>query len=504
MTTTFSWKGKVVKQTAVIDQARAVIGEQWTIDLPSSELEFLHGDTGPNVSTAETIEPDPSDPKRSICTSVQQFDNGPQIKFEQLVKSAHDGTSDIEIDGPVEDQLAVRSMLHYLRTSISPSGNMAISPFGLSNDLYYGHVFWDADIWVFPALALLEPDRAARIPAYRWRTREQAMRNAEAWVKSGRPTGGKPLGAISSMIMTGAKYAWESSVSGKETVPGPSKFEDHITGDVAWSMDLAASLGLAPESQADAIRKAANTFFSLRRTNGKDGLFSIPDTMSPDENHIGDDDLYTNLLAQYVATGGRVWGDPIYHLPKDNQSFLTYEGDPLRGYKQAAAVLSIYPLQYPPAEAQAKVMMDRFADKVTKNGPAMSDAIHALIWARLGESDKAYAIWRDSWQPFTTSPLMLFGEKRSRARTYFTTGAGGCLQTVLYGFLGVRIDTKKLPGSQWSTPLENGRIVSIKPNLPKAWNRITVRGLSILGQRYDVVADQKSVQVTRQQSGVRE
>ena len=441
---------------------------------------------------------------KSVCTSVQQFDSGPQIKFAQLLKSARDGSSDIEIDGPVEDQLAVRSMLHYLRDSISPTGNMAISPFGLSNDLYYGHVFWDADIWVFPALALLEPERAARIPAYRWRTREQAMRNAEAWVKGGRPTGGKPLGAISSMVTTGVKYAWESSVTGKETVPGPSKFEDHITGDVAWSMDLAASLGLAPEGQADAIRKAANTFFTLRRTSGKDGLFSIPGTMSPDENHIGDDDLYTNVLAQYVATGGRVWGDPIYHLPKDSQSFLTYEGDPLRAYKQAAAVLTIYPVQYPPAEAQAKVMMDRFADKVTKNGPAMSDAIHALIWARLGESDKAYATWRDSWQPFTTSPLMLFSEKRSRARTYFTTGAGGCLQTVLYGFLGVRIDTKLLPGAQWSKPLENGRILSIKPNLPKAWNRITVRGLSILGQRYDVVADRSSVRVTRQTSGVRE
>jgi trehalose/maltose hydrolase-like predicted phosphorylase len=199
-----------------------------------------------------------------------------------------------------------------------------------------------------------------------------------------------------------------------------------------------------------------------------------------------------------------VWGDPIYHLPKDSQSFLTYEGDPLRAYKQAAAVLTIYPLQYPPAEAQARVMMDRFADKVTKNGPAMSDAIHALIWARLGESEKAYTTWRDGWQPFTTSPLMLFSEKRSRARTYFTTGAGGCLQTVLYGFLGVRIDTKVLPGTQWSIPLENGRILSIKPNLPKAWNRITVRGLSILGQRYDVVADRSSVRVTRQTSGVRE
>src|SRR5690606_25073555 len=113
-----------------------------------------------------------------------------------------------------------------------------------------------------------------------------------------------------------------------------------------------------------------------------------------------------------------VWpAKPTYKLPQDDKTFLTYDNDALRGYKQAAAVLSIYPLQYPPAEEQARAMMERFADKVTRNGPAMTDSIHAIIWARLGEKEKAYQAWHDSWKPFVKPPFMLFSEKRNSSRT---------------------------------------------------------------------------------------
>ena len=65
--------------------------------------------------------------------------------------------------------------------------------------------------------------------------------------------------------------------------------------------------------------------------------------MSPDENHIGDNDLYTNLLAMWL-TNGRKWpATPTYKLPKDAKGFLTYDGDPVKGYKQAAAILACYP-----------------------------------------------------------------------------------------------------------------------------------------------------------------
>jgi trehalose/maltose hydrolase-like predicted phosphorylase len=74
---------------------------------------------------------------------------------------------------------------------------------------------------------------------------------------------------------------------------------------------------------------------------------------------------------------------------------------------------------------------------------------------------------------------MLFSEKRNKAVTYFTTGAAGCLQAVIYGFLGFRIDEGKQPGALWSEGP-----VSIKPNLPSQWKSVTFKGARIRGKTY--------------------
>lgn len=411
-------------------------------------------------------------------------------------------TADIEIDGPIEDQQAIRSFLYYVRTAVSPAGNMSVAPMGLSNSLYGGHVFWDADLWVSPVLSFIAPESAKVIAAYRLAHSGQARKNFEDWVDAGRPTGAGELGAVSQAgELSAMKFPWESSVSGRETVPGPSKFEDHISGTVAWSLDRAAALGLVESDTSRSVAQAVAGFYRLRSRANEDGTLSIAGTMSPDENHTGDDDLYTNLLAQWCLNGGRFQGSNRFKLPRDATSLLTYEGDSLRAYKQAAAVLAMYPLQFPEAEAQAKAMMERFADKVSKNGPAMSDSVHALIWSRLGETEKAYEIWRKSWQEFTHAPLLLFSEKRSAAstqtdRTYFVTGAGGCLQTVIYGFLGFRIDDKAQPGAAWSTPLKNGKVLSIKPNLPSAWKKASFRNFEVLGKRFTLEATPNRMTVT--------
>ncbi len=409
--------------------------------------------------------------------------------------------TDAEIEGPVEDQQAVRSFLFYLGSAIDPAGKMSISPYGLSSSTYNGHVFWDADIWVFPALALIEPDEAKAIANYRISQRGQALKNFLDWFEKGRPTasgklGMPPMGGEAS----GVKYPWESSVTGRETVLGPSQFEDHITGDVAWMIDQAASLGLVTKAQRDTTLVQAGDYYNYRSEGKRDSL-EIKGTMSPDENHVGDNDLYTNLLAQWCLNGGRLdvagAARPRLKLPRDDVSFLTYDNDALRSYKQAAAVLSIYPLQYPAAEKESKVMMDRFAGKVSKNGPAMSDSLHALIWARLGETDKAYDTWEMSWRDFVKGSFLLFSEKRNKTSNYFTTGAAGCLQTVLYGFLGFRIDSKKQDGAQWSTPLALGKILSVRPNLPRSWKSVKFKNFIVNGHRYTLTATHQGVTVTQ-------
>jgi trehalose/maltose hydrolase-like predicted phosphorylase len=286
-------------------------------------------------------------------------------------------------------------------------------------------------------------------------------------------------------------------VTGKETVPGPSQYQHHITGTVAFSLNLARILGQADPLESQRILREADGFYEARSEPGIDGLRHIRDTMSPDENHIGDDDLYTNLLATWSSHNGRWKPSPSpYALPQDDKSFLTYQKDAQKGYKQAAAVLAIYPLQFPAAESQARVMMDRFADKVSKNGPAMSDSVHALIWARLGERERAYETWQSSWKDFHFPPHGLFSEKRRSDRTVFLTGMGGCLQTVIYGLLGFRIDSKPLPDAVWSQKLIGENWLSVKPNLPPAWKRVTFRNFAVLGQKRTLVATASGATVT--------
>ncbi len=425
----------------------------------------------------------------------REFDGGepPKQRFTDLEKAAElyykeFWSTDIEIDGPEEDQRAIRSFLYYLRSSIDPESNRSISPMGLSSSTYFGHVFWDADIWVFPALALLDPDRAKVITDYRIAMADQARKNYLEWVKAGRPTG-KPSGIPNRAPAAGAlKYPWESSVTGRETVPGSSKYQDHITGSVAFALRKAGALGLAEMKDVNQIGRGAAAFFLDRATGDPTKELSINGTMSPDEHFIGNNDLYTNLLAQFCVDNYAP-GKGLFMLPRDEKSLLTYDGDKVKSYKQAAAVLSIYPLQNPEAEKNAKVMMSRFSDKVIKNGPAMTDSIHSIIYARMGQSEEAYKAWHRSWKDFADHPLMLFSEKRNSERTYFTTGAGGCLQAVLFGFAGLRIDTEIPAGFKKIADLKSGYVLSAKPNLPKAWKSMRIRGLTVLGSKGDLIIE---------------
>lgn len=415
-------------------------------------------------------------------------------------------TTRIEIGGPAEDQRALDSFLFYLRTSTPSDGTFSLGPYGLSSRTYNGHTFWDADVWLFPALALLDPVRAKSVPNYRIRTAYGAERNFKrrlSWFR-------EPPAETDVLPIPAIQYPWESAVSGLEVSPTETKQQHHVTGSVLWGLNLASDLGLADAKVVQELGEKAANFYVARSVQTKSSQIGLPpiqakdltyrtilQVVSPDEHYFGDHDLYTNAVAEWIIKTFKNQGPrfPPFYLPTDGKSYLNYHGDRLKGYKQTSGLLAAFPLQNPDVEAGALQMLDRFADKVSKNGPAMSDSIHATIWARLGEPDKAYAAWKSSWEDFVKAPFFLFSEKRARPSTYFTTGAAGALNTVLYGFVGIRIDDKPRPNSKFEIQLKNGRWLSIKPNLPKEWRSVKIRGLTVLGQRYTVQVDSDSVEV---------
>jgi trehalose/maltose hydrolase-like predicted phosphorylase len=384
----------------------------------------------------------------------------------------------IQLIGSTGDMAAVREMSRHLvsaaRRKTLPVAQYGFGPFGVSNDLYFGHTFWDADVWILPALLFLEPQGAKDIAKYRLERLRQASLN----YRDSRTKGSKQVFA------EGVKFPWESSVTGREVCVEKTMLQEHISGDVVWGLDQAAAFGLIDSGDVERVARGVKKYYDIRSIKTSRGR-EIKDVVSPNEKFTGDNDLYTNLLAEWISNDRHWKVKPNYYLPKDNQSFLNYDNDPMRDYQQVAGLLSIYPLQYPPAEKQAEVMINRFESGLSSNGVAMSHSVIATIYARLGQKRKAYEAWKQSWVPYLVGNNKLFSERKNVERTYFYTGAAGALNTVIYGFAGFRIDTVPLPGAKWTKRLKSGYWLSCNPHVPEEIGKILFTGLVLEGKKYD-------------------
>src|SRR6266571_1739292 len=86
--------------------------------------------------------------------------------------------TDVVIQGDPELQRVIQAMLFYLLASVREGTDESIPPMGLSSAGYYGHVFWDADTWMFPPLLVLHPAVARSMVGFRYRALGAARRNA--------------------------------------------------------------------------------------------------------------------------------------------------------------------------------------------------------------------------------------------------------------------------------------------------------------------------------------
>lgn len=88
--------------------------------------------------------------------------------------------SDIKIEGDPQSQQDVHSMLYHLYSFVREGTALSPSPMGLSGLGYNGHVFWDAELWMYPALLVMHPEMAKSMVEYRFQRLEAAKRNAFA------------------------------------------------------------------------------------------------------------------------------------------------------------------------------------------------------------------------------------------------------------------------------------------------------------------------------------
>lgn len=373
--------------------------------------------------------------------------------------------SDIEIEGDDEAQQAVRFALFNIYSSVREGSRRSVAPMGLTSQGYNGHIFWDAEMWIFPVLAVLHPELACEMTAYRADRLGAAQKRAAAYG------------------FRGAMFPWESDDLGEESTPtfaltGP--LEHHITADVAiaaWNCyRVTQDAGRLRREWWPLIRECAEFWCSRVSRNG-DGTYSIRNVVGADEYAIGvDDNAFTNgsvrLALTYAEAAAAVCGEkanPLWREIAEGLRICTFGNGVTREHasyngemiKQADANLLGYPLGIGNREGWLRDMA-YYIDRIDpENGPAMSHSVFAVQYARAGMTDKAEEMFRRAYRPYLRAPFGTFSETAAGNNPYFVTGAGGMVQAVLFGFGGIEIG-------------DNG-VTFGDQHLPKSWKRLTIR-----------------------------
>lgn len=411
--------------------------------------------------------------------------------------------SDIEIPGRPDLQLWARSAQYGLLSSTRPGSRDSIAPAGLTSDNYAGMIFWDAETWMFPALLATRPDLAEPVLAYRHFTRAAARENA------------------SKTSVKGLFYPWTSASRGalwsecQSWYPPHCVQQNHLQGDIAlaaWQYYLATGDRAWLRERGGPLLKGIAEYWMSRTTLNKDGSYSIQNVAGPDEYSNGvTDGVYTNTVAatalRAAARAARVLGEQApaawtrtadrIRIPYDKKRkiYLQYAGYADSTIKQADTVLLTYPLDWPMPKGAAAATLDHYSARTDPDGPAMTDSVHAIDAAAIGEPGcSSYTYLQRSVRPFMRGPFALFSESRgtkagagdalagSPAQD-FLTGKGGFLQVFTHGLTGLR--------------LREGDALHLDPTLPPqlAKGGVKLRGMRWRGRTYDIAIGPKETTV---------
>lgn len=419
----------------------------------------------------------------SVCSSRDFFD--PYNEAErQVIYAVHEGEEalmqahyrlwdelwqgDIRIEGDDDAQRIVRFALFNLYSSCRGGSRLSIPPMGLSLQGYNGHIFWDTELWMYPPMLLLNQDIARSMLDYRFDRLPAARKKALAYG------------------YRGAMFPWESDDSGEEATPthaltGP--FEHHITADIGiacWNYYCITRDMRWLQREGYPLLKEIADFWASRVTRNQDGSYSIHNVTGADEYANGvTDNAFTNgaasLALKYACQAAEICGEKVPEIwweIGENIRVLQFENGVTREHstykgemiKQADANLLAYPLGLITDEYRQRQDLEYYAERIDqKDGPAMSYSVYCVQYARMGEADKAYEMFRRCYEPNLRKPFGVISETPTSNNPYFMTGAGGLLQAVLNGFCGLQITDEG--------------IVQLPSVLPSHWKRVTVTGV---------------------------
>ncbi|XP_039765165.1 protein-glucosylgalactosylhydroxylysine glucosidase [Pararge aegeria] len=398
----------------------------------------------------------------------------------------------LEIEGNLQLAKIVNGIWYYFLSSLPSEEShfpldrfFGLSPTGLARggtfDDYEGHSFWDTEMWMFPPILVLYPQYARQLLQYR-------LDNAYVAAELARITGSK-----------GYRFPWESAYTGSEVTqpccPDVAEFEQHITACIAFAarqyLSMTRDEDWLKHGGCSIVTNIADFWASRAVINYSSGLYDIANVMGPDEDHSNvTNSVFTNVvagyslyLAQYVACQCKSyymakdpdhWADIAWSLTLPYDETLDYHPQ-FQGYrrgegiKQADAVLLGFPLQYP-MNISTRINDLTYYESVTRgNGPAMTWSMHTIGQLQIQDNLRAATLFNKSYEGYVREPFKVWTELRRPkvGAVNFHTGMGGFLQTLMFGYAGIRIHLNRLEITQ--------------PQLPPEATKFRIKGIKYLG-----------------------
>ncbi|HEY7579356.1 MAG TPA: HAD-IA family hydrolase [Acetobacteraceae bacterium] len=419
--------------------------------------------------------------------------------------------SDVVIEGDDEVQQALRFAVYHLTSAANPEDeHVSVGARGLTGDAYFGHVFWDTETYLLPFYIAVWPEAARAMLMYRYHTLPGAREKAAAMGYKGalyawesadtgeETTPDRVVGPDGAMIdiLTG-------------------RMEHHIGADIAYAVwqywRATGDDGFFTDAGAEIVLETAR-FWASRAMPEADGKRHIRHAIGPDEYHEDvDDNAFTNVMARWNvargletievmrarwphraaalcrrlaldeaeiaewrdAAGCIVTGlDPATGLYEQFAGYHKLEPIDLSLYadrkvpidvvigrertqrsqvvKQAdvVALLALLPEEFPGKAAQTNF---RYYEPRCAHGSSLSAGIHALVAARLGETETALRFLRQA----AAADLELDPNSAGGIRI---AGLGGLWQAIVIGFAGLEL---------------GGDAIALTPRLPSEWRSMS-------------------------------
>lgn len=402
--------------------------------------------------------------------------------------------ADLRFSGKPQITEAQRFNGFQMRIAAGTDPRISIGARSLTGRAYEGHVFWDAEVFVFPFLLHTDPALARNVLDYRYRTLAGARARAAA------------------MGHRGACYAWESTLDGSDTTPRKillkgtgqeipiftGEQQIHVTADVCHAIwryvQATGDQAWLREFGVEILVEAAR-FWTSRLVREADGRSHILRVVGPDEyHHDVDDNAFTNWMAKWnlrycaEVCGGMAqeapaqWGLLVERLGIGPQEVEEWRGisesvflpepdaqgvfEQFRGYfdlrnshvpreqilrapldrllnwewvnstqiiKQADVLM--IPFLFPEAWSQEVTHANyRFYEARTDHGSSLSPAVHAGVAALAGSLQDARRYWDLSLH------LDLLNTMRNTALGLHVGCMGASWQSLLFHVLGVRVE----------------------------------------------------------------